>query len=177
MDFKNVLLCLFSPHKNIPSESSICYHCLTRKCSKIRLQLHQCFKMLLHSSFQNFSSNSHLSKKLHHWYLNCLFIQFVKGFEWVLWEHSMKASWKQSHTAKKDEPTNTHLQPWACYLFWAMFRKRHQVEITVKKKKRTELLREVTDNWQHPLDPEAASILERWLRLEVGWKRRNRSVS
>lgn len=29
----------------------------------------------------------------HCWYLNCLFIQFVKGFEWVFWGRSMEASW------------------------------------------------------------------------------------
>ena len=37
-------------------------------------------------------------------------------------------------------------------------------------------LREVTDNWQPPLDPEAAS-LERWWRLEVGRRGRSRSSS
>lgn len=30
--------------------------------------------------------------------------------------------------------------------------------------------REVTDSWQHPLDPEAASVPERCWRREVGWE-------
>lgn len=37
-----------------------------------------------------------------------------------------------------------------------------------EKIKRIVLLRELTSNWQHPMDPEAASVQERWARLEVG---------
>ncbi|KAL7396644.1 hypothetical protein ABVT39_009229 [Epinephelus coioides] len=46
--------------------------------------------------------------------------------------------------------------------------KRHQVKVMVEKKEK-ELagvsLREVTDNWQHPLDPEAARAGE---MMEIG---------
>lgn len=50
--------------------------------------------------------------------------------------------------------------------------KRHQVEFKWKEKKELARVspREVTDSWQHPLDPEAARAPERWWRLGVGWK-------
>lgn len=113
----------------------------------------------------------------HCWYLNCLFIQFVKGFEWVFWGRSMEASWKQSHTAREDEPPTHTYKPGFLIYFKLHLEKRHRVKFAANKGELARLsLREVTDNWQPPLDPEAAS-LERWWRLEVGRRGRSRSSS
>lgn len=77
----------------------------------------------------------------------------------LLWGRSMKASCRQS-------------QPWACYLLWAPLGEKTSSGIQVKRAKELAHVspREVTDSWQHPLDPEAASVPERWWRREVGWK-------
>lgn len=79
----------------------------------------------------------------------------------------MEASWKQSHTANKDEPPMHTFSPGFVIYFDLRWEKRHQVKVMVKKE--TELvhvsLREVTDNWQHPLDPETASPRE---MIEIG---------
>lgn len=65
-----------------------------------------------------------------------------------------------------------HSQPWACYLLWAPLGEKTSSGIQVKRGKELAHVspREVTDSWQHPLDPEAASVPERWWRREVGWK-------
>lgn len=73
-----------------------------------------------------------------------------------------------THCQERWAPKNTRLQPWACFLFWVTFggkasRGNHSI-----KRRRIVSQGEVPDNWQHPLHLEAASVLERWLRLEVG---------
>lgn len=61
---------------------------------------------------------------------------------------------------------------YACCLLWAPLGEKTSSGIQVKREKELARVspREVTDSWQHPLDPEAARAPERWRRLEVGWK-------
>lgn len=116
------------------------------------------------------ASSMLLSKKQHYWYPNCLFIQFVKGFEWVLWRHSLKASWKQSHAAKKDEPPNTNLQPWVCYLRWPTSGEKASSRTVIKEKRIGSCL---TEGGNRQLAASFRSAgWERWWRMEVGWKKR-----
>lgn len=73
-------------------------------------------------------------------------------------------------------PTHTYKPGFLIY-FKLHLEKRHRVKFAANKGELARLsLREVTDNWQPPLDPEAAS-LKRWWRLEVGRRGRSRSSS
>lgn len=114
----------------------------------------------------------------HYLCLNCLFIQFVEGFEWAVWGRSMEASQKQSHTARKDEPppsTRAFNPEYVIYFGVTVGEKGMKWNSRWKRRKRRRRRRKNTTGsifWIQRL-----SVLVRWWRLEVGRKGRGLSSS
>lgn len=125
--------------------------CKASKCKQNLVTFH--FPWLLSKLFLKQLSLKNTSTAV-----NCLFIQFVKGFEWILWEHSMEVSWKKSHSTKKDEAPVHIVQP--SYLYFVMLGETASSETPDKKGSRIDSQREVTTGIIHRI--QRLPGLERW---------------